>query len=53
MDHRESGRKFEQLMLKQADHARNAATELEGLILLMPGEKSRHLAQLQVKASHE
>jgi hypothetical protein len=53
MDHKESGRKFEQLMLKQADHACDAATELEGLVLLMPGEKSRHLAQLQLKDSHE
>ena len=53
MDHKESGRKFEQLMLKQADHACDVATELEGLVLLIPGEKSRHLAQLQLKASHE
>jgi hypothetical protein len=53
MDHNESLRKFEQLMLKQVDHAHHAATELEGLVLLMPSEKSRQLAQLQVKASHK
>jgi uridine kinase len=41
------------LTLKQADHAHDAATELEGLVLLMPSEKSRPLAQLQVKASHK
>jgi len=41
MDHNESVRKFEHLMLKQAGHARDAATELEGLVLLMPSEKSR------------
>jgi hypothetical protein len=53
MDHNESVRKFEHLMLKQADHAHDAATELEALVLLMPSEKSRQLAQLQVKASHK
>ena len=53
MDHKESGRKFEQLMLKQADHAHDAATEHEGLVLLMSSEKSRNLAQLQVKARHK
>jgi hypothetical protein len=40
-------------MLKQADHAHDAATELEALVLLIPSEKSRQLAQLQVKASHK
>ena len=53
MDHNESVRKFEHLMLKQADHAHDAATELEALVSLMPSEKSRQLAQLQVKASHK
>jgi hypothetical protein len=53
MDHNESVRKFEHLMLKQADHAHDAATELEALALLMPSEKRRWLAQLQVKASHK
>jgi hypothetical protein len=40
-------------MLKQADHAHDVATELEALILLKPSDKSRQLAQLQVKASHK
>ena len=53
MDHNESVRKFEHLMLKQAGHAHDAATELEALVLLMPSEKSRQLALLQVKASHK
>ena len=53
MDHNESVRKFEHLMLKQADHAHDAATELEALVSLMPSEKSRQLAQLKVKASHK
>jgi hypothetical protein len=52
MDHNESTRKFEQLMVKEADHSHARATELESLALLLP-EKSRHLAQLQVKASHK
>jgi hypothetical protein len=51
MDHNESARKFEHLMLKQADHAREAAIELEDLVSLLPSEKSRELAQL--KASHK
>jgi hypothetical protein len=53
MDHNESVRKFEHLMLKQADHAREAAIELEALVSQMPSEKYRELAQLQVKASHK
>jgi hypothetical protein len=53
MDHNESLRKFERQMLKQADNAHDAATELEALVLLMPSEKPRQLAQLQVKASHK
>ncbi len=53
MDHNESVRKFEHLMLKQADHAREAAIELEVLVSQMPSEKSRQLAELQVRASHK
>jgi hypothetical protein len=40
-------------MIKEADHAQEAATELEALVSLLPTEKSRQLAQLQVKASHK
>ena len=53
MEHNESVRKFEHLMIKQAEQAHEAATELEALVSLMPSEKSRQLAQLQVKASHK
>jgi hypothetical protein len=53
MDHNESLRKFEHLMGREADHARDAAIELEALVSLLPSEKSRQLAQLQVKASHK
>src|SRR5271167_2438627 len=53
MDHHEAVRKFEHLMLKSADQAQEAATELEALVSLLPNEKSRQLAQLQVKASHK
>jgi hypothetical protein len=52
MDHNEAVRKFEHLMLKQADHAREAAIELEALVTELPSQKSRELAQVQVKASH-
>jgi hypothetical protein len=51
MDHNESTRKFEQLMLKAADHAHDTANELATLVLHLP-EKSRQLPQLQAKASH-
>jgi hypothetical protein len=53
MDHNESIRKFERLMEKEAEHAHETAVELEALVSLLPGEKSRQLAQMQVKASHQ
>ena len=53
MDHHEVVRKFEDLMLKSADQAQEAATELETLVPLLPNGKSRQLAELQVKASHQ
>ena len=53
MDHNESVRKFEHLMIKEADGAHEAATELEALVSLLPSEKSPQLAQLQIKASHK
>lgn len=53
MDHNEAIRKFEHLLLKEAEHAHDAATELEALVALLPSENSRQLAQLQIKASHK
>jgi hypothetical protein len=53
MDHDEEVRKFQRLMLKRADQAQEAANELEGLISLLPNEKSRELAHLQAKASRQ
>ena len=53
MDHNEAVRKVEHLMLKGADQAHEMATELEALALLLLNEKSRQLAQLQIKASHK
>jgi hypothetical protein len=44
-DHSESIRKFERLMEKEAQHAHETAVELEALVLLLPGERSRQLAQ--------
>jgi hypothetical protein len=52
MDHNEALRKFEHLMIREADRAQEVATELEALISHLSSEKSRQLAQLQVKASH-
>ena len=53
MDHNEAVRRFEHLMLRGADQAHEAATELEALASLLPGEKSRQLAQVQAKASYK
>ena len=53
MDHHEAIRKFEHLMLKEAERAHEAATELEALVPILTTEKSRELAQLQIKASHK
>ena len=53
MDHNESLRKFERWMETEAEHARDSAIELEALLSLLPTEKSRQLAQMQVKASHK
>jgi hypothetical protein len=53
MDHNEVVRKFEHLMLREADHAHEVATELEALVTLLPNGKSQQLAHLQVKASHQ
>jgi hypothetical protein len=53
MDHNEAIRKFEHLMIREADHAYEVATELEALLSVLPTEKSRQLAQLQVKTSHK
>ncbi|MGP0098156.1 MAG: hypothetical protein ACLPHI_14050 [Terriglobales bacterium] len=52
MDHNEAVRKFEHLMLKRADQAEEAATEIEALLALLPNQKSRELAEFQAKASH-
>ena len=52
MDHHEAVRKFEHLMLKEADQ-REVATELEALAPILTTENSRQLAQLQIKASHK
>jgi hypothetical protein len=40
-------------MLKEADHAREVATELEALVPILTTENSRQLAQVQIKASHK
>jgi len=53
MDHNEAVRKFEHLMLRRAEQAQDAATELEALVPLLPSEKSRQLAEFQAKASHK
>lgn len=53
MDHNEALRKFEHLMLKAAEQASEVATELEALVPILPSEKSRQLAQLQIKAGHQ
>jgi hypothetical protein len=51
MDHNEAMRKFEHLMGRESDHAQETAVELATLIPVLP-EKSRQLAEIQVKDSH-
>lgn len=53
MDHDEAIRRSEHLMIREADHAQEAANELEALVSLLPNEKSRQLAELQAKASRK
>jgi hypothetical protein len=53
MDHNEAVRKLEHVLLKSAEQAHEAATELEALVPLLVNEKSRQLAQLQVKTSYK
>jgi hypothetical protein len=53
MDHNEAVRKFGHLLIGEARHAHETATELEALVPLLPSDKSRQLAQLQVRASHK
>lgn len=53
MDHNETARNFKRLLNREAEHAREMAAELEALVPLLSGEKTRQLAQLQIKASHK
>lgn len=53
MDHDEAVRKFEHLMIREADRAHETATELEALVSLLSSENSKQLARLQVKASYK
>jgi hypothetical protein len=53
LDHNEAIRKLDHLLIKEAGHAQEAAIELEALVPFLLTEKSRQLAQLQVKASHK
>lgn len=53
MDHNEAIRKLDHFLIREAGHAQDAAIELEALIPFLLTDKSRQLAQLQVKASHK
>jgi hypothetical protein len=53
VDHNEAIRKLDHLLIKEAGHAQEAATELEALVPFLVTDKSRQIAQLQVKASHK
>jgi hypothetical protein len=53
MDHNESLRNLERLMGREAEHAHDVAIELEALLSLLPSEKSKQFAHLQIKASHK
>jgi hypothetical protein len=53
VDHNEAIRKLDHLLIKEAGHAQEAAIELEALVPFLVTDKSRQIAQLQVKASHK
>jgi ribosomal protein S13 len=53
MDHNETIRKFEKLMIKQAEHAHSTATEIESMVSLLPDQRTRQLAEEQVKEIHK
>jgi len=53
MDHDEAVRKFEHLLLREADHWSEVAIELEALIPCLRIDDARQLAQLQVKEFHK
>jgi hypothetical protein len=52
MDHSEAVRECASLFAREAQHAHDTALEFETLVSVLPNEKSREIAQLQVKASH-
>ena len=53
MDHNEAIRKLDHLLIREAGHAQGAAIELEALVPFLVTDKSRQIAQLQVKESHK
>jgi hypothetical protein len=53
VDHNEAIRKLDHLLIKEAGHAQEAAIELEALVPFLVTDKSRQIAQLQVKESHK
>jgi hypothetical protein len=53
MDHNEAIRRFDHLLIREARHAQEAAIEIEALVPLLTTDKSRQIAQIQVKASHK
>jgi hypothetical protein len=53
VDHNEAIRKLDHLLIKEAGHAQQAAIELEALVPFLVTDKSRQIAQLQVKESHK
>ena len=53
MDHDEAARKFERLLLREADHWSEAAIELEALIPGLRVDNARQLAELQLKEFHK
>jgi hypothetical protein len=53
VDHNEAIRKLDHLLMREAGHAQEAAIELETLVPFLLNDKSRQLAELQVKASHK
>jgi hypothetical protein len=53
MDHNEAIRNLDHVLIREAEHARETAIELEALVLILRDDEARQLAQLQVKASYK
>ena len=53
MEHNEAIRRLDHVLIRESGHAQETSIEFEALIPFLLTDRSRQLAQLQVKASHK